>query len=247
MIEYANLELKTLYTAITYKCYILISMNLPPENNEIERIESITPQTVTGLESINEEQRKKAITAFEHERDIPYRIDPNPEHINIREFPDCLGKSVRLHETLNSIGLETQLCTCSFRWSDCDLPLEVLKVPHNDEGLHVFLLYKYQDEWRILDPTWNPGIRRSFISNSWDGVHPTTLAVAPTTRPEVTSVEQLEEIFSPEMLSEDLQVNAEFYKALNSHFASLEKKAEELGDSFHHPSEKPDYPLSNRS
>lgn len=205
------------------------------------------------LEALSEEERVQAVTLFNQERDIPYRIELDPNNLELQTWNDCIGKAIRLQQQLQDIGIDTKFGLCNFRWSDLDLPYYLLKVPHNDNGRHVFPVYKYVDaetglvEWRILDPTWNPGVRRSLKSNSWDGIHGTACGVIPISTIEIvdpSSEEANTKVFDTSWVAGDLEENGTFYYGLNYHLGQLENQIQQKGDKYWHDSLGVNYPFT---
>lgn len=160
------------------------------------------------------------IDEFEKIRDIPYRIPPTPY-----ESDDCCtGKSIRLQHILKDAGYAARYRICTFLWSDLDLPNEVREIPHENDSSHQFLEVKIGDEWKVVDPTWDKGLKSIFEINHWDGRSDTKIAV-PMRRllsPE-ESVRYIENISSEEAVIKDLKVNGDFYKAFNNWLVKLRK------------------------
>ena len=152
------------------------------------------------------------IEAFKTVRDRPYRIP-----IALGEKDDCCnGKHKLLKELFEKQGLEVRYRICTFLWSSIDMPEKVSSIQHNNKSTHVWLEVLIQDEWIIVDATWDSGLKNIFNVNEWDGKSNTQLAVRPI------------EIFSPlksadimnnedeEDILNDLKMNGEFYEAFNN-------------------------------
>ena len=91
---------------------------------------------------------------FEQERDLPYRIPltaTEPDHT-------CIGKHLRLAQALRSHGLVVRFRIAHFRWSDLPLPEHVLEVPRVNDSTHMYLEVENNQEWSIVDATWDIGL-----------------------------------------------------------------------------------------
>ena len=151
------------------------------------------------------------ISTFESIRDIPYRIPLKwGEEDNC-----CSGKHEKLFNLLKKKGYDVRYRVCVFLWSSLNLPTELDKIPHDDDCTHTYLEIKISDNWKILDVTWDIGLKNLFHINKWDGKSDTEIAVKPT------------KIFTPqkslkivnnqdeEVINKDLKINGEFYKGFN--------------------------------
>jgi len=151
------------------------------------------------------------ITNFYNVRDIPYRI---PLSVG-EEDHCCSGKSTLLKEQLEKLGYKVKFRVCSFKWSDMDLPEEVISVPHEDLSSHSYLEVLINGIWIIVDPTWDSGLKSIFTVNEWDGISNTEIAVKPI---ETFSTEKSSQIMANEdkqSIIADLQANGAFYQAFN--------------------------------
>ncbi len=160
------------------------------------------------------------VLSFREIRDIPYRIP-----LAVAEPDDCCsGKAKRLLEALKAAGVEARYRVVTFRWSDVKLPESVAAVPHEDESTHVYLEVKVGDAWKIVDPTWDSGLRSIFAVNDWDGVSDTTIAVPVR---ETYSLEKSAEIMDKagdaDEIRADLEKNGAFYRAFNEWLESVRK------------------------
>jgi len=152
------------------------------------------------------------IKEFEKVRDIPYRIP-----LSLKE-PDecCTGKAKILLEILKKGGYDVRYCICMFKWSDLNIPKKIQDMPHDDECSHTYLEIKIDGKWKIIDPTWDKGLKSIFTVNKWDGKSDTQIALPAREylSPEESS-KYLEHILTPEAIAADLKTNGEFYKAFN--------------------------------
>lgn len=152
------------------------------------------------------------IEEFNKVRDIPYRIPLSLEE------PDecCTGKADILFKELKKGGYNVRYRLCTFRWSSLALPKELQILPHEDDSSHTYLEIEINGEWKIVDATWDRGLKNLFIVNEWDGKSDTDIAVPciECLSPE-KSLEYIKNISAPGAIIADLKVNREFYEAFN--------------------------------
>ena len=162
--------------------------------------------------SIKSVMENNIIKEFEKVRDIPYRI------ALLLDEPsgDCLGKAQLLFKIFEKYGYKVRYRICKIKWSSLNLPDEITKIPHDDNCSHAYLEVKINEDWKIIDPTWDKGLKNLFPINEWDGKSGTKLAIpsAETLTPEA-SLEHLKYITTLEGIESDLKENGKFYKALN--------------------------------
>lgn len=116
------------------------------------------------------------ISSFNSIRDIPYRIP-----LKWGEKDDCCsGKHEKLFNILTKEGYEVRYRVCAFLWSSLNLPKELENTPHDNECTHIYLEIKVNGKWKVLDATWDSGLRVFFHVNEWDGKSGTEVAVKPT-------------------------------------------------------------------
>lgn len=151
------------------------------------------------------------ISLFNSIRDIPYRIALNWGE----ESNDCGGKHEKLFNLLTKEGREARYRVCAFLWSSLNLPPELESTPHDNDCTHTYLEIKINGGWKILDATWDKGLKNLFQINEWAGKSATAIAVKPikifTPRKSLEIVKGQNE----EVIKKDLQVNGEFYKKFN--------------------------------
>ena len=151
------------------------------------------------------------IEIFNKIRDIPYRIPLKwGEEDNC-----CSGKSEKLFDLLTKEGYEVRYRVCVFLWESINLPEELQKIPHDKDCTHTFLEIKIDGEWKVLDSSWDKGLKNLFHVNEWDGKSNTQTAVKPI---KILSPEKSLEIVNEqdeEVITKDLEINGEFYKAFN--------------------------------
>lgn len=153
-------------------------------------------------------------------RDIPYRI-PLTSH---ETDQCCTGKHRLVRRVLEDQGYAVRFRVCEFRWSALNLPMDLLRLPHEDVTQHTCLEFQVGEEWRTLDLTWDVRLMSLFPVIHWDGEKATSVAV-PVDR--WLSVEESEAIMSLEgeplrlALEADLVKNGLFYAAFNAYLEGV--------------------------
>ncbi|MCK5629946.1 MAG: hypothetical protein KAI26_04985 [Nanoarchaeota archaeon] len=151
------------------------------------------------------------ISSFNSIRDIPYRIALKwGEEDNC-----CSGKHEKLFNLLTKQGYKVRYRVCVFLWSSLNLPQELEKIPHDDDCTHTYLEIYLDDTWKILDATWDSGLKNIFQINEWDGKSDTEIALEPI---ETFTPERSLEIVKNQnesLIKKDLKINGKFYKAFN--------------------------------
>jgi len=155
--------------------------------------------------------KKKVISYFYFVRDIPYKIPTS-----IKE-PDycCSGKHEILFDLLKFLNLQARYRVCIFLWSSLNLPLELKKIPHKNDCTHTYLEIKIKDKWKILDATWDIGLKKVFQINEWDGKSDTKIAVEPIKIFSATKSKKIVENQTDEVIQKDLGINGKFYEGFN--------------------------------
>lgn len=142
---------------------------------------------------------------------MPYRIP-----LTLRENDVCCsGKHKLLKRLLEKQGLEVRYRICTFLWSSINLPKKVSGVQHDDNSTHIWLESFINNEWIIVDATWDSSLKNIFYVNEWDGKSNTEPAVKPI---EIFSPQKSADIMNiedDEDILNDLKRNGEFYKAFN--------------------------------
>ena len=154
------------------------------------------------------------ISLFNSIRDIPYKIPLQWGD----EDNCCSGKHEKLFNLLKK-EYEVRYRVCVFLWSDLNLPSELEKIPHDNDCTHVYLEIKIDGNWKILDATWDKGLKNLFHINEWDGKFDTEIAVKPT---KIFTPQKSLEIVnnqSEEGINKDLEINGKFYKGFNEWLA----------------------------
>jgi hypothetical protein len=161
------------------------------------------------------------VKAFEEIRDVPYRIP-----LALDESDDCCsGKANRFMMILKEKRYDVRYRVCSFFWSDLNLPEDLQSIPHEDACTHVYLEVKIGNDWRVVDPTWDVGLKGLFPIAEWDGVGDTGIGLP------------VRSIFSPEEslkilidsniekeVCKDMKVNGKFYGAFNKWLEEYRKE-----------------------
>jgi hypothetical protein len=156
--------------------------------------------------------KKKAINYFYFIRDIPYKIPLSTKEIDCC----CSGKHEALFVLLKSLGLQVRYRVCLFLWSNLNLSPKLKKIPHENDCTHTYLEIKIKRGWKVLDATWDIGLRRILPVNEWDGKLDTKIAVQPI---KIFSLEKSKKIIedqSERLFRKDLKINGKFYKAFNA-------------------------------
>jgi hypothetical protein len=157
-------------------------------------------------------QNEDIIKEFQKIRDIPFRIALSPGESS----DDCLGKADRLFKIFKDYGYAVRYRVCKIKWSTLNLPEEVTKMPHDDNCSHTYLEVKIDGQWKIIDVTWDSGLKNFFPVNEWDDKPDNKLAIPclECLSPE-ESLEYIKRITTNEAIIADLEENGQFYKAMN--------------------------------
>jgi hypothetical protein len=151
------------------------------------------------------------ISVFNSIRDIPYRIPLKWEE----EDNCCSGKSKKLFDLLTKKGYKVRYRVCIFLWSSLNLPPELKRISHSNNCTHTYLEINIDGDWKILDATWDVGLKKIFHINEWDGKSDTEIAVKPV---KIFTPKRSLEIVSnqnEEIINKDLEINGKFYKCFN--------------------------------
>lgn len=162
----------------------------------------------------------KKIKYFYFVRDIPYKISTS-----LKE-PDysCSGKHEILFKLLKSLGLKVRYRICEFLWSSLNLPLKLQKTINEDKCTHTYLEINIKGKWKILDATWDIGLKKIFHINEWNGKSNTKIAVKPI---KIFSPEKSKKMVgseTEELVRQDLKINREIYKGFNNWLENIRKK-----------------------
>ncbi len=151
------------------------------------------------------------IIIFNSIRDIPYRIP-----LKWKEEDNCCsGKHERLFKLLTERSYKVRHRVCVFSWSSLGLPPELEKIPHDDDCTHSYLEINIKGKWKVLDATWDKGLKNIFHVNEWDGKSGTEIAVKPI---KIFSPRKSLEIINDqnkEVIEKDLKINCKFYRGFN--------------------------------
>jgi peptidase E len=157
------------------------------------------------------------INIFDEIRDIPYKISLSLDEIDT----SCTGKHFKLIEEFNKLGYETRWRVCEFNWKDIGLPVEILKIPHQEAATHAYIEVKINNKWTIVDCTWDNGLKKILPVNSWDCISDTQIAVPYTDIYDVEKSNTIMTSYDDKEILADLSINAEFYRAINNWFEDI--------------------------
>ena len=151
------------------------------------------------------------ISLFNSVRDIPYRIPLEwGEEDNC-----CSGKHKKLLKLLIQNGYKVRYRVCVFLWSSLNISPELEKIPHDNDCTHTYLEIYLNGNWKVLDATWDIGVKNLFYINKWDGKSDTKIAVNPI---KIFNPQKSSEIVKnqkEDIITQDLKINGKFYKAFN--------------------------------
>lgn len=150
-------------------------------------------------------------TLFDIERDIPYRIPLTKMEVD----QCCSGKHERLMEEFRHAGFECRYRICWFKWSDIALPPDVASVPHDDDCTHVYLEVNIDGTWKIVDATWDPGLRSIFPVNEWIDGEEMTVAVPSRKTLSPEDSEEYMQALTSEDIETDMKKHHDFYQVFN--------------------------------
>lgn len=151
-------------------------------------------------------------SSFEEIRDIPYTIPLSYD----QKDHCCTGKHSLFLAVLKDGGYEARWRICSFKWSDLNLPPDLLIIPHEDNCTHAYLEVFINEQWQNIDLTWDKGLRDTLPVNEWSSFSNMTIAVPVL---EIYSPEQSGSIMenpTREEFEKDIQINGDFYRAFNT-------------------------------
>jgi len=151
------------------------------------------------------------ISIFNSIRDIPYSIPLTWEE----EDNCCSGKHEKLLNLLKKEGYEVRYRVCAFLWSSLNLPPELESIPHDKDCTHTYLEININGDWKILDATWDKGVKNILQVNEWDGKSDTKIGVKSI---KIFTPQKSLEIVNnqnEELINKDLEINGEFYKGFN--------------------------------
>lgn len=97
-------------------------------------------------------------------RNIPYRIPLELSEKNV----SCVGKHFLIKDALEKLGYEVRWAECTFSWGSLPVPPEILAIPHTEPGYHVWLEVKIDNNWQILDATWDASLGEVLPINTWE-------------------------------------------------------------------------------
>jgi len=151
------------------------------------------------------------ITIFNLIRDIPYKI---PLSLDDKAI-DCDQKHKELFDLLTKHGLKVRFRICVFLWNDLNIPAKILKIFHTNKCEHLYLEVLIENQWIVLDATWDIGLKNILKINKWDGKSNTDLAVKPLKIYSPKEKRNLLHNETKESFLKDIETSGAFYRAFN--------------------------------
>lgn len=111
---------------------------------------------------------------FQHIRDIPYAIIPElidpqtgPQEMLVCNMGSCSPKHFLLGSMFGMLGIPVKYATFPFMWNDLDYPpLVKTLVQHMPVEYHVACRVLINDEWVLVDATWDRALKKAgFVVN----------------------------------------------------------------------------------
>ncbi len=144
-------------------------------------------------------------------RDIPYRIALSDDEENC----SCVGKNRKLIELFEKDNIPVRWRICTFAWSDLGVPEKVLSLNTLDNPTHAYLEIAYNNDWTVVDATWDKGLSSVFPVNEWSDIPNMNIAVPEI---EICSVERSADIMrlvDAGKIKTDFGELGGFYRELN--------------------------------
>lgn len=133
----------------------------------------------------------------------------------------CLGKHYRLKKAIEEIGILTRWVEGTFRWDDLPIPKDILTLPHEDPAYHVWLEIFIDNEWRVVDVSWDEKLSSVLPANKWS--YPLNMKIAVPVI-ELVPKEKIEITFSPlPEWQEEIEYNKKFFMAVNEWMESIRR------------------------
>jgi broad specificity phosphatase PhoE len=150
-----------------------------------------------------------ALRAFREVRDEPLNVIKNR----------CWEKSKKLKELLTGLGYKVKLGICTFKWSKQKLPKDILELPHEDLGYHLFLWVEVHGDYLLVDSSDDSSLPSY---NNWNGLSDCQLAVIPEEILSKNKDNKLEEKENIE--TQNAKKYREFYDAVNDFLKKVREK-----------------------
>jgi len=147
------------------------------------------------------------ISQFKKIRDEPLNVLNNT----------CFEKHIKFKNVLDRYGYLSKYQICSFRWSNQNLPKEILNLEHEDLDYHLSLKLKLNGLKMDIDLT-NDSQLPSF--NTWNGKNSCKLAVVPNEIIE-NDIDNIIKNKLENLMTEDQKV---FLKEVNKHLDKIRKQ-----------------------
>ena len=191
--------------------------NIPQANSAVNIIDISNKENkvyaINDLSHLSKDD--KVIDLFESVRNIPLRMPESLKEDDCR----CWGKHRALKRALEEAGYKSKFVVCFFKWSEQNLPEEIIKIKHADEDYHLFLKVKVHGDYFVVDASNDSKLPEY---NSWDSLHDCILAVKPIKIFNFEESKVLEKKETEEF-PERFKENKKFYKALNKFFGKIRK------------------------
>lgn len=159
----------------------------------------------------------RAIKAFEEIQARPYRIGVKPED----KAQNCFFKGIELLQRLGIMGYTVRGRVGETYWDKNIVPSEIVNLlPDDILTTHFFVEAHIDNEWRVLDPSFQPELARiGFTIGSWEnGKHcfPITKLYS-----QEESLAYQEKWFDPAYQDDFFGRGGACWKALDAWFAEL--------------------------
>ena len=149
---------------------------------------------------------QELIKEFEKIRDEPLNV------INNR----CWEKNLRLNKLLENLGYKVKLKVCSFKWSEQNIPKEIIDMPHEDLDYHAYLIVKINGLKLMVDAS-NDSLLSKY--NNLDGKSNCEICV----NPKCFAEENIEDIINKKLNEKHSEKQFNFLSEVNIFFESLRK------------------------
>ncbi|MBI4174692.1 MAG: hypothetical protein HY517_03530 [Candidatus Aenigmarchaeota archaeon] len=95
-----------------------------------------------------------------------------------------------------------------------NIPRELKEIQHEDDCTHTYLEARIDGKWKVIDATWDIGLKGLFSINQWGDKQKIAVKPIKIFSPK-KSLEMVKEWKKKEFLIKDLKTNGKFYKAFN--------------------------------
>jgi hypothetical protein len=135
----------------------------------------------------------------------------------------CFQKSKLLYQAFSKY-YPTRYRACQFFLKDLNLPANILKKIKVDGGRHYYIEVYLNNQWIVLDASFDRYLQKLLPVNRWDGKNNTNISVnytyilSPKKSEETAKVD-----FSIRKRVEETNLNKEFFKELNEIYKNIRK------------------------